>query len=240
MTLAGKYGMGVLSIASQLHRGHLGVADTVGLRRAGRHRARPGRRPAELASDDGVPPRRVEGAGPQRSCRRPAAAGTTSTTSTRSDGPARRTSRTSGSCSTSRPAPVRRRGAAVIGTPDELVAAIRHLQDLTGGSVWSSASPTTGPTARRRCAVGPHDALRDPRDQRIDHLDSRIAGVPARQPGRTHGRGVEGRRLSKILAHEGAAAALATTMAQAAQAAADEDAPKQSEFRPGAGIPTAD
>ena len=46
--------------------------------------------------------------------------------------------------------------------------------------------------------------------------------------------------VSKILEHEGAAAALATTMAQAAQAAADKDAPKQSEFRPGAGVPTAD
>ena len=47
--------------------------------------------------------------------------------------------------------------------------------------------------------------------------------------------------MSKIMEHEGASAALATTMAQAAQAAADKDASKQTEFRPGAGVPaTAD
>ena len=45
--------------------------------------------------------------------------------------------------------------------------------------------------------------------------------------------------MSKILEHEGAAAAMATTMEQAAQAAADNSA-KVSEFRPGAGVPTAD
>jgi len=45
--------------------------------------------------------------------------------------------------------------------------------------------------------------------------------------------------VSKILENEKAAAALATTMEQAAQAAADNSA-KVSEFRPGAGVPTAD
>jgi limonene 1,2-monooxygenase len=40
--------------------------------------------------------------------------------------------------------------------------------------------------------------------------------------------------MSKILAHEGAAAAMATTMEQMAQRAADE----QTEFRPGAGLPS--
>jgi hypothetical protein len=43
--------------------------------------------------------------------------------------------------------------------------------------------------------------------------------------------------VSKILANEKAAAALQTTMEQAAQAAAASEE-KQSEFRPGGGLPT--
>ena len=42
--------------------------------------------------------------------------------------------------------------------------------------------------------------------------------------------------MSKIMSHEGAAKALATTMEQAAQAAADR-AEHQTAFRPGAGLP---
>jgi hypothetical protein len=42
--------------------------------------------------------------------------------------------------------------------------------------------------------------------------------------------------VSKILANDKAAAALQTTMEQAAQAAATKE--KQSEFRPGGGLPT--
>jgi hypothetical protein len=45
--------------------------------------------------------------------------------------------------------------------------------------------------------------------------------------------------MSKIMAHDGAARALATTMEQAAQAAADE-ANRDAVFRPGAGVPTDD
>jgi hypothetical protein len=44
--------------------------------------------------------------------------------------------------------------------------------------------------------------------------------------------------MSKIMAHDGAAAALATTMAQAAEQAGRQENPTT--FRPGAGIPTAE
>ena len=43
--------------------------------------------------------------------------------------------------------------------------------------------------------------------------------------------------VSKILANDKAAAAMQTTMEQAAQAAAEKEA-KQSEFRPGGGLPS--
>jgi hypothetical protein len=42
--------------------------------------------------------------------------------------------------------------------------------------------------------------------------------------------------MSKIMSHDGAAAALSTMMEQ--RKAADDDRAKQSEFRPGAGVPT--
>ena len=117
---------------------------------------------------------------------------------------------------------------------------IRHLQEITGG--FGVVLGFAHDWANREATLRSWDLLARyviPEINGSTTVDPRIAGVPARQPGRADGR--ERRRPScrKILAHEGAAAALATTMAQAAQAAADKDAPKQSEFRPGAGVPTA-
>lgn len=140
-------------------------------------------------------------------------------------------------------------GAAVVGTPDDLIAAIRSLQDLTGGfgvvlgfaHDWASREATfrswelfaryvvpeiNGMTAR----------LRDSQQFLHDHQAELMAGA---------GRAV----MSKIMAHEGAAKAMAETMEQAkrradeiADSAAGSDegntAARQTEFRPGAGVPT--
>ena len=58
MQLAGKYGIGVLSIASNSTEGLQALPTQWGVRRGGRRAARPDRRPNELAGADGVPPRR--------------------------------------------------------------------------------------------------------------------------------------------------------------------------------------
>jgi limonene 1,2-monooxygenase len=130
-------------------------------------------------------------------------------------------------------------GAAVVGTPDELVAAIRHLQEITGGfgvvlgfaHDWANREATLRSWDLLARYVIPeiNGSTKWLRESQ-DYLHANQAELMA---------GASRAVVSKILEHEGAAAALATTMAQAAQAAADKDAPKQSEFRPGAGVPTA-
>jgi len=129
-------------------------------------------------------------------------------------------------------------GAAVVGTPDELVAAIRHLQDITGGfgvvlgfaHDWANREATLRSwDLMARYVIPEINGSTTWIRESQEYLHANQAELMA---------GASKAVVSKILAHEGAAAALATTMAQAAQAAADEDAPKQSEFRPGAGVPT--
>ncbi len=127
-------------------------------------------------------------------------------------------------------------GAAVVGTPDDLIAAIRHLQDLTGGFgvVLGFAHDWANPEATRRSwelvaryvvpeLNGYTAGLRE--SQRYLHENqAELIGGASRAV------------MSKIMSHEGAAKALATTMEQAAQAAADR-AEHQTTFRPGAGLP---
>jgi limonene 1,2-monooxygenase len=130
-------------------------------------------------------------------------------------------------------------GAAVVGTPDELVASIRHLQEITGGfgvvlgfaHDWANREATLRSWDLLARYVIPeiNGSMTWLRESQ-EYLHANQAELMA---------GASKAVVSKILAHEGAAAALATTMAQAAQAAADQDAPTQSEFRPGAGVPTA-
>jgi limonene 1,2-monooxygenase len=130
-------------------------------------------------------------------------------------------------------------GAAVIGTPDELIAAIRHLQEIAGGfgvvlgfaHDWANREATLRSWDLLARYVIPeiNGSTKWLRESQ-EYLHANQAELMA---------GASKAVVSKILAHDGAAAALATTMAQAAQAAADKDAPKQSEFRPGAGVPTA-
>jgi limonene 1,2-monooxygenase len=130
-------------------------------------------------------------------------------------------------------------GAAVVGTPDDLVAAIRHLQELTGGFgvVLGFAHDWANPEATRRSwdLVARHVIpevngltvrLRESQQYLHDHQAELMAGA---------GRAV----MSKIMAHEGAAAAMGVTMQQAAQRAAAAEQ-RQSEFRPGAGLPGTD
>ena len=130
-------------------------------------------------------------------------------------------------------------GAAVVGTPDELVAAIRHLQDITGGfgvvlgfaHDWANREATLRSwDLMARYVIPEINGSTTWIRESQEYLHANQAELMA---------GASKAVVSKILEHEGAAAALATTMAQAAQAAADKDAPKQSEFRPGAGVPTA-
>ncbi len=129
-------------------------------------------------------------------------------------------------------------GAAIVGTPDDLVGAIRHLQEITGGfgvvlgfaHDWANRENTLRSWDLLARYVIPeiNGSTKWLRESQ-DYLHANQAELMA---------GASKAVVTKILEHEGAAAALATTMAQAAQAAADKDAPKQSEFRPGAGVPT--
>ena len=96
-------------------------------------RARPDRRPQELAGDDGVPHRRV-----REQARNEAVDGLhrwhneyNVWTLGRPERHPRR--RQVGAARADRRRRAPGAGAGVIGTPDELVAAIRHLQEITGG-----------------------------------------------------------------------------------------------------------
>ncbi|MGB0114985.1 MAG: hypothetical protein WBP59_17330, partial [Ilumatobacteraceae bacterium] len=129
-------------------------------------------------------------------------------------------------------------GAAVIGTPDELVAAIRHLQEITGGfgvvlgfaHDWANREATLRSWELMARYVIPElngytVGIRESQEYLNRHQADLMAGASKAV-------------ASKIMEHEGAAAAMATTMEQAAKAAADKEA--QPEFRPGAGVPNVD
>jgi limonene 1,2-monooxygenase len=115
-----------------------------------------------------------------------------------------------------------------VGTPDDLVAAIRHLQEITGGFgvVLGFAHDWANPEATRRSwdlvaryvvpeINGTTARLRESAQFLHDNQADLMGGA---------GRAV----MSKIAAHEGAAAAMAVTQ-QIARSATG-----QSEFRPGA------
>jgi limonene 1,2-monooxygenase len=128
-------------------------------------------------------------------------------------------------------------GAGVIGTPDDLVAAIRHLQDITGGfgvvlgfaHDWANREATLRSWELVARYVIPElngytAGLRESQEYLNRHQAELMAGASQAV-------------VSKILANEKAAAALQTTMEQSAQAAAAKQE-QQSEFRPGGGLPT--
>lgn len=130
-------------------------------------------------------------------------------------------------------------GAAVVGTPDDLVAAIRQLQETTGGfgvvlgfaHDWANREATMRSWELMARYVIPEingytAGLRDSQRYLHENQDDLMAGA---------GRAV----MSKIMAHEGAAKAMATTMEQAAAAATSGTNGDDAAFRPGAGVPEA-
>ncbi len=65
-----------------------------------------------------------------------------------------------------------------------------------------------------------------------------VGAVRARQQGRADGGRQPAAVMSKIMSHEGATKAMATTMEQLAAQAAGNAAEADTAFRPGAGLPT--
>jgi limonene 1,2-monooxygenase len=124
-------------------------------------------------------------------------------------------------------------GASVIGTPDDLVAAIRNMQVLTGGfgvvlgfaHDWANREATmrSWELVARYVVPEVNGILRPMRESAAyveEHKSELIAGAA---------RAVS----AKIYAHEGAAAAMATTLQQIANRKE-----REIDVRPGAGIPT--
>ncbi len=129
-------------------------------------------------------------------------------------------------------------GAAVVGTPDDLVAAIRHIQELTGGfgvvigfaHDWANREATMRSWELVARYVFPEfdgsvTRLRASQQYLHDNQADLMAGAS---------RAV----MAKVMAHEGAAAAMGITMQRMAARKPADGAPTQSEFRPGAGLPT--
>jgi limonene 1,2-monooxygenase len=129
-------------------------------------------------------------------------------------------------------------GAAVVGTPDDLIEAIINLQDITGGFgvVLGFAHDWADPEATRRS----WDLVARYVVPAVNgHLRSQIASADwVAERKSTLMAGASAAVMSKIMGDEKAAAAMATTMQQmAARAAKEENDPV---FRPGGGLPTAD
>jgi limonene 1,2-monooxygenase len=129
-------------------------------------------------------------------------------------------------------------GAAVIGTPDDLIAAILQMQEVTGGfgTVLGFANDWANTEATKRSwelvaryvipAVNGH----------LRAQQASAAYVAERKSELMAGAGAA--VMSKIMSHQGAAAAMATTMQQmSARMAKEENDPV---FRPGGGLPTSD
>jgi limonene 1,2-monooxygenase len=133
-------------------------------------------------------------------------------------------------------------GAAVIGTPDDLIEAIQQLQQLTGGfgvvlgfaHDWANRENTrrSWDMVARYVIPALNGSLRSMQAS-ADYLEANKAELMG---------GATAAVLNKILAHDGAAAAMATTMAQMAERAAARQAKADGPandpaFRPGAGLP---
>ncbi|MEO5899799.1 MAG: LLM class flavin-dependent oxidoreductase [Ilumatobacteraceae bacterium] len=129
-------------------------------------------------------------------------------------------------------------GASVVGTPDDLIAAIRNLQDTTGGfgtvvgfgHDWANTEATrrSWELVARYVIPELQGHLR-PQRASADYVEANKAELMA---------GASKAVMSKIMAHEGAAAAMATTMQQAKERAEREE--NDPTFRPGAGLPQAE
>ncbi|MGD9957331.1 MAG: LLM class flavin-dependent oxidoreductase [Candidatus Nanopelagicales bacterium] len=131
-------------------------------------------------------------------------------------------------------------GAAVVGTPDELVTAIRHLQQLTGGfgvvlgfaHDWANREATLRSwDLVARYVIPELNGYVRPMQASADYLFANKGDLMA---------GATAAVMSKIMAHEGAAQAMAVTMTQMAEAAAAAaergEQLTDTTFRPGAGL----
>jgi limonene 1,2-monooxygenase len=133
-------------------------------------------------------------------------------------------------------------GAAVIGTPDDLIQAINNMQRVTGGfgvvlgfaHDWANRE-----NARRswdmvaRYVIPAINGSVLPLQGSADYVEANKVELIG---------GASAAVMSKIMAHDGAAAAMATTMAQIAERAAARkagtDGPDNDPaFRPGVGLP---
>jgi limonene 1,2-monooxygenase len=125
-------------------------------------------------------------------------------------------------------------GAAVVGTPDDLVAAIRNLQDITGGfgvvlgfaHDWADREATMRSWELiARYVVPEINGWVRPQQASAQYVAGRKDELMA---------GASAAVMSKIMGHQGAAQAMATTMANMAKA--QEDGKSDTTFRPGAGL----
>ncbi len=125
-------------------------------------------------------------------------------------------------------------GAAVVGTPDDLIAAIRHLQQITGGfgvvlgfaHDWANreASMRSWELVARYVVPAVNGTIRTMQES-ADYVHDHKAELMA-----SAGAAV----MQKIMAHEGAQKAMATTIQQMSERAST----RETTFRPGAGVPT--
>ncbi|MCB0997798.1 MAG: LLM class flavin-dependent oxidoreductase [Acidimicrobiales bacterium] len=125
-------------------------------------------------------------------------------------------------------------GAAVVGTPDDLVAAIRNLLDVTGGfgvvlgfaHDWANFENTKRSwDLVARYVVPELNGYFRGLQASADFLHERQGELMA---------GASAAVMSKIMSHEGAAQAMATTMANMQKARAEGKS--DTTFRPGAGL----
>jgi limonene 1,2-monooxygenase len=129
-------------------------------------------------------------------------------------------------------------GAAVVGTPDDLIAAIRGLQEVTGGfgvvlgfaHDWANREATLRSWDLVAKYVVPEvngylTGLRRSMAYLHDNQAELMAGAGAAV-------------MQKIMAHEGAQKAMATTISQMAQRA-EAETERAATFRPGGGLPDA-
>ena len=124
-------------------------------------------------------------------------------------------------------------GAAVVGTPDDLIAAIENLQQLTGGfgvvlgfaHDWANREATMRSwELAARYVVPAINGIVRPMQESADYVEANKATLMA---------GAGAAVMQKIMAHEGAQAAMVTTMQQMAERTNQ----RESAFRPGAGVP---
>jgi len=125
--------------------------------------------------------------------------------------------------------------AAVVGTPDDLIAMIHDLQRVTGGfgvvlgfaHDWANREATlrSWDLVARYVIPAVNGTIRpqiESAEYVAAHRNELMAGATAAV-------------MSKILGHQGAAAAMATTMQQMAARAAEQQ--NDPTFRPGGGLP---